>query len=142
MSLRSPGFRSDGAGRARVLPVMCAFCGTDRHLTIRSVTDLPDCPSDVVMVAYTCGRCRRFSEHPAHVADLSAVLGRGEQKGDVLIFGGHYMHCGQPMDRAGSELRRLSAPLSTEDAADDTLDVYLSTRVLRCICGFQMELPE
>jgi hypothetical protein len=46
------------------------------------------------------------------------------------------------MARAGSELRRLSAPLSTEGAAEDTLDVYLSTRVLRCSCGFQMELPE
>ena len=121
---------------------MCALCGTDRHLTIRSVTDLPDCPADVVMVAYTCGRCQRFSEHPAQVADLSAVLGRREQKGDVLIFGGHYMHCGRPMTRAGSELRRLSAPLSTEGTAEDTLDVYLSTRVLRCSCGFQMELPE
>lgn len=142
MSLGSPGFRPDGAGPARVLPVMCGRCGTDRHLTIRSVTDIPDCPADVVMVAYTCSRCRRFSEHPAQVADLSAVLGRREQSGDVLIFGGHYMHCGQPMQKAGSELRRLSAPLSTEDAAEDTLDVYLSTRVLRCPCGFQMELPE
>jgi hypothetical protein len=25
---------------------------------------------------------------------------------------------------------------------DDVLAVYLSTRVLRCSCGFQMELPE
>lgn len=99
-------------------------------------------PSDVVMVAYTCSRCQHFSEHPAQVSDLSAILGRREQKGDVLIFGGHYMHCGQPMHKAGSEVRRLSAPLSTEVAADDTLDVYLSTRVLRCTCGFQMELPE
>jgi hypothetical protein len=121
---------------------MCARCGTDRHLTIRSVTDIRDCPADVVMVAYTCGRCRLFSEHPAQVADLSAVLGRREQPGDVLIFGGHYMHCGQPMQKAGSELCRLSAPLSTEGTAEDTLDVYLSTRVLRCTCGFQMELPE
>lgn len=142
MSLRSPGFRSDGAGEARVLPVTCGRCGGDCHLIIRSVTDIPDCPADVVMVAYTCSRCRLFSEHPARVADLSAVLGRREQKGDVLIFGGHYMHCGQPMAKAGSEVRRLSAPLSTDAAADDTLEVYLSTRVLRCVCGFQMELPE
>ena len=142
MSLRSPDFRSDGAGEARVRPVMCSRCGTDYHLTVRSVTDIRDCPPDVVMVAYTCSRCRLFSEHPAQVADLSAVLGRRKQSGDVLIFGGHYMHCGQPMAKAGSELRRLSAPLSTEGAAEDNLDVYLATRVLRCVCGFQMELPE
>ena len=145
MSLRSPDFRSDGADgadRARVLPVRCTSCGTDRYLTVRSVTNIPDCPTDVVLVAYTCGRCRRFSEHPAQVSELSGVLGRREQRGDVLIFGGHYMHCGQPMAKAGSEVRRLSAPLSTETENDDTLDVYLSTRVLRCTCGFQMELPE
>jgi hypothetical protein len=137
-----PGFRPGGPGRARALPVICAQCGTDRHLTIRSVTDLPGRRNDVVLVSYTCDRCGLFSEHSANVADLSGVLGRPDQSGDVLIFGGHYMHCGQPMEKAGSELRRLSAPLSTEGSAEDTLDVYLATRVLRCTCGFQMELPE
>jgi hypothetical protein len=143
MSLGFPGFRPDGAGRQpRVQPVMCENCGTHRHLTIRSMTDLPDYPAGDVLVSYTCGRCRRFSEHPARVADVSMVLASTEQTGDVLIFGGHYMHCGQPMGKAGSELRRLSAPLSTEGTAEDGLDVYLSTRVLRCTCGFQIELPE
>jgi len=99
------------------------------------------------MVAYTCGRCRLFKEHAAYVADLSAILGRPEQTGDVLIFGGHYMHCGQPMEKIGSDLRRLSAPLTTEDSTtggtgQESLDVYLRTRVLRCACGFQMELPD
>jgi hypothetical protein len=94
------------------------------------------------MVSYTCSRCGLFSEHLAGVADVSMVLASTDQTGDVMIFGGHYMHCGQPMEKAGSELRRLSAPLSTEDMAEDELSVYLSTRVLRCACGFQMELPE
>jgi hypothetical protein len=93
-------------------------------------------------VSYTCSRCGTFDEHPAQVADLSLVLARPEQTGDVLIFSSHYMHCGQPMKKAGSELRRLSVPLSTEDGAEDSLGVYLSARVLRCNCGFQMELPE
>ena len=121
---------------------MCGHCGTDSHLVIRSVTELPDHPADVVMVSYTCERCRLFSEHPARVADLSMVLGRTEPSEDVLIFGGYYLHCGRPMTRAGSELRRLSAAVSTEGAGEDTLEVYLATRVLRCGCGFQMELPE
>lgn len=129
------------------MPVTCDRCGTDRHLTIRSLADVPGEPVDVVLVAYTCGRCRLFREHPAYVADLSVILSRPEQTGDVLIFGGHYMHCGRPMESTGSELRRLSAPLSTdgssaEDSGRGALDVYLSTRVLRCVCGFQMELPE
>jgi hypothetical protein len=143
MSIGSPGFRPGGAGRPpRVLPVMCGNCGTDRHLTIRSVTHLPDDPADVELVSYTCDRCRRFSEHPAWVADLAEILARVEQTGDVLILGGHYMHCGQPMEKARSELRRLSAAQFTSGEAEDSLDVYLSTRVLRCVCGFQMEVPE
>ena len=136
------GFRQDGTGRHRVPPVMCGHCGTDRHLTIRSVTGLQHSPPEIVLVAYTCSRCGLLSEHPAQAADLSMVLARADQTGDVLIFGGHYIHCGQPMRKAGSELRRLSAPLSTGSTDGDTLDVYLATRVLRCDCGFQMELPE
>ncbi|MBT2547239.1 hypothetical protein [Arthrobacter sp. ISL-65] len=135
-------FRDDGTGGHRVLPVMCGNCGTDRHLIIRSVTDLPDQPPEVTLVSYTCSRCGTFDEHPAQVGDLSQVLARPEQTGDVLIIGNNYMHCGQPMKMAGSELRKLSVPLSTEDGAQDALGVYLSTRVLRCVCGFQMELPE
>ena len=47
------------------------------------------------------------------------------------------------MHKAGSEVRRLSAPLSTEVAADDTLEcLSVPPDVLRCTCGFQMELPE
>lgn len=144
MSRRSPGFRHEGGASEppRVLPVMCFNCGTDRRLTISSVTHLRDHPADVVLVSYTCSRCGRFDEHLAGVADVSMVLDNTDQTGEILIFGGHYMHCGQPMEKAGSELRRLSAPLSTEDTDEGELDVYLSTRVLRCVCGFQMELPE
>lgn len=143
MSHGFPGFRPGGAGRPpRVQPVMCEHCGTHRHLTIRSMTDLPQYPAGVVLVSYTCSQCRRFGEHPARTADVSMVLASTEPTGDVLIFDSHYMHCGQPMGTAGSELRRLSAPLSTEGTGEDGPDIYLSTRVLRCVCGFQLELPE
>lgn len=134
--------RDDGVGRQRVLPVMCGNCGTDRRLIIRSVFHLPGEPPEVALESYTCSRCGTFNEHPAQVADLSQVLARPEQTGDVLIIGSNYMHCGQPMKKAGSELRKLAVPLSTEDGAEDALGVYLSTRVLTCVCGFQMELPE
>jgi hypothetical protein len=136
-------FRDDGAGRHRVLRVMCGNCRTDRHLIIRSVTDMPAQPPEVALVSYTCSRCGTFDEHPAQVADLSQILARRpEQTGDVLIFGNNYMHCGQPMKKAGSELRKFSAPLTSEEGSENALGVYLSTRVLRCVCGFQMELPE
>jgi hypothetical protein len=123
-----------------VLPVMCSACGTDRDLTIRSVTHPPGLPADVVLVSYTCPRCRHFSEHPAWVADLSVIFSRMEPAGDVLVLGGRYMHCGQPMEKASSGLQRVSSSASTDSAVD--LDVYFATRVLRCSCGFQIELPE
>jgi hypothetical protein len=46
------------------------------------------------------------------------------------------------MQNVGSELRRLALPLSTDKADGDALGVYFPTRILRCDCGFQMELPE
>lgn len=114
-------YRDEGAGRHRVPPLMSGNRGTDRHLIIRSVTNLPGFGADVVVVSYTCWRCGDFNEHPAQVADLSMVLARPEQTGGLLVFGDDYLHCGQPMQKAGSELRRLSVPLSTEDGAEDAL---------------------
>jgi hypothetical protein len=141
MSLGFPGFRSDAGGPDRILPMMCEHCGTDRHLVVRAVTALPGHPADVVLASYACGRCRLFSEHPARLADLSMVLDR-HQTGDLLMFGWHYLHCGEPMKKTGSELRRLSASVGSDSAAGDTRDVYLSTRVLTCRCGFRLEVPE
>ena len=66
----------------------------------------------------------------------------GSNHRNVLVFGGHYTHCGQPMEKGGTEHRHLQAPWSTENVQYWALDVYLSTRVLRCICGFQIEVPE
>lgn len=60
----------------------------------------------------------------------------------VLAFGGQFVHCGQPMQKTGSELCRLIAPAFTDKPFEDALDVYLTTQVLHCQCGFQMEVPE
>ena len=136
-----PSAPDSAGGPPRVLPVICV-CSTDRDLTMRSVSHPPGLPADVVLVSYTCPRCRHFSEHPARVADLSVIFERMEPTGDVLVLGGRYMHCGQPMERASSGLHRLAAPVSTDSADADSLDVYLATRVLRCACGFQVELPD
>lgn len=60
---------------------------------------------------------------------------------DALAFAGNYLHCGQPMGRAGAEMRRISTTHEDKDRPD-ALAVYLATRVLRCRCGFQMEIPD
>lgn len=58
-----------------------------------------------------------------------------------LVVGGQYVHCGQPMQPAGSEIRRLYATSYTDLDPADAVDLNLKTRVLRCSCGFQIEAP-
>jgi hypothetical protein len=51
------------------------------------------------------------------------------------------------MHAAGSGLGSVYAPMTTvpdlaEQTSEGLLEVYLRTRVLRCGCGFQMEIPD
>jgi hypothetical protein len=100
-------------------------------------------PSNVLVeVGYSCTACKLHYLHRADVAAVATVLNRAPHSSDVLVLGGCYIHCGQPMQALGSEIRRLNAPAYTDPTHADALDVYLTTRILRCNCGFQMELPE
>jgi hypothetical protein len=56
----------------------------------------------------------------------------------VLSFDGHYIHCGMPMARFGTDMYRVLG----DRLLPETLGAYLATRVLRCDCGFQMEIPD
>lgn len=60
---------------------------------------------------------------------------------DVLFSDGHYVHCGEPMKTAGAEMRNIHGTYNSRQLPE-TLGVYLATRVLRCVCGFQMEIPD
>lgn len=71
-----------------------------------------------------------------------AFVPEGPSQDNVLVFAGHYVHCGQLMEKGRAGLRRCHASRTTENVQDEALDVYLSTRVLRCACGFQIEVPE
>jgi hypothetical protein len=46
------------------------------------------------------------------------------------------------MQKLGSHISRLQVAGYTDCAREDAVDVNLETRVLRCTCGFQIELPE
>jgi hypothetical protein len=133
---RIQGKRTDGR------PLWCTGCGTDLHLALHSIAALDPPAGAFVEVGYSCGTCRRHYLHRADVAAVAAALSRLASSEDVLAFGGQYVHCGRPMQKTGSELRRLTAPAFTDRAIEDALDVYLTTQVLHCPCGFQMEVPE
>jgi uncharacterized Zn finger protein len=128
----------------RVTALHCPACGTDTHLTIHSIDSAPLPAAGLVNVTYTCERCGDLHTEEASVAQVAAILNRPGPvaAAEVLQFGGQYIHCGEPMHAAGSELRSVYAPATTEVQAAAFLEVYLSTRVLRCSCGFQMEIPQ
>jgi len=77
----------------------------------------------------------------ADVMDVARILNRPGNTPDVLVFGGHYIHCGQPMGAAGAEIRTIHGTYN-ERNIPETLSTYLATRVLRCVCGFQVEIPD
>lgn len=63
---------------------------------------------------------------------------------DVLVdsITGEYIHCGEVMKAPDSEREGIFDTTSTERQIPGTsLRTYLRTRVLRCACGFQVELP-
>ena len=120
----------------------CTECATDEHLVIESIQMLQPPRTGLVDAAYTCVGCGFFYAHPAAVARVAEIANRPMQGAGVLQFGGVYLHCGEPMAMRGPEHRSIYAPASIEQFGDVPLDVYLRTKVLRCGCGFQMEIPD
>ncbi|MCU1515835.1 MAG: hypothetical protein JWQ75_556 [Pseudarthrobacter sp.] len=58
-----------------------------------------------------------------------------------LVVGGQYVHCGQPMQPAGSEIRRLYATSYTDLDPADAVDLNLKARVLRVPAVSRLRLP-
>ncbi|MCO4254776.1 hypothetical protein [Pseudarthrobacter cellobiosi] len=122
--------------------IACARCGTDGMLTLHSITAVSP-PSDVLLeVGYSCDACNLHHVGRADVAAVAAVFSRFHSPKGVLVFGGHYVHCGLPMQKIGSEVRRLRVPGLSDGQQEDEVGVYMTAQVLRCSCGFQMDVPE
>ena len=95
---------------------------------------------DLVTVSYTCNDCGLFSEHLAYAGDVAAALHQVRWMAKVIMFGDDYIHCGFPLEEAGLEIERLCYRSSNNGGSVNM--VCLPTRVLRCRCGFQLEVPE
>lgn len=135
--MSSPYFR-------RPLPqprqLQCEACGTGHQLTIHAITSIGAAGGDLVTVSYTCNDCNLFQEHSAFAADVAAALSQVRWMAKVILFGDEYIHCGYPMEEAEHEVERLC--YRSSKAGSGLNAVSLSTRVLRCHCGFQLEVPE
>jgi hypothetical protein len=127
-------------------PLRCATCGNGDTLKITAI-DALDAGSPfagspfMVAVTFTCTGCGAPDTRDADVAEVARILNRPGNPSGVLAFGDHYIHCGQPMNTVGSELRSINGSYS-DRLIPEALSVYLATRVLRCRCGFQMEIPD
>lgn len=118
----------------------CVGCNTDRHLLVESVTTLNP-QRATLAAAITCTQCGA-SRVIATTASLLAALARRDQnKNDLMHRDAGYVHCQEPMSPVDPELRGVHWPISTETGPTEFLSVYLKTRVLRCRCGFQLEIP-
>lgn len=121
--------------------IWCGQCGTAEYVILDSIEALTPPAAEFVDVGYSCLECGKSYAHAATFQDVAAILNQRGAVSGVLQFGGEYVHCGEPMKISGTGFHSLYAPMSTEDPTVDLLDVYLATKVLRCRCGFQMELP-
>lgn len=136
----SDTYRPCDARQPRGKQPWCGECDTDEHLEVDSVTVL-DRQQGTLAVAFNCTNCggsRVLDTTPDFVA---AVLARAAISDDVVHLAGEYIHCGEPMSATDPELMNPFQSVSTDEAPPDVFGVYLQTRVLRCRCGFQMEIP-
>ena len=118
----------------------CETCGTEHQLTIHAVRAMGAANGDLVTVSYTCNDCGLFSEHLAYAGDVAAALHQVRWMAKVIMFGDDYIHCGFPLEESGLEIERLCYRSSNNGGSLNA--VCLPTRVLRCRCGFQLEIPE
>lgn len=121
--------------------LLCGHCGSDTELRLQSIKALDPPSDDFVEAGYVCTACDLHYLRRADVAAVGAVLSRAPGEEDVLIFDGEYVHCGRPMHTLDSEAGCLNAVYTDRDPQNAN-DVCLTTRILRCSCGFQIQLPE
>jgi len=123
----------------------CTDCDSDDHLLVDTITDL-DRLQETLAVAFNCTRCGGSRVLATTAQFVAAIMARPvmARPGDSVELGradGDYVHCGEAMTSADPALRNAHLQLTTDPGPADVLGVYLQTRVLRCRCGFQMELP-
>lgn len=129
--------RQPRAGR-----LWCAVCGTDKHLNIESIQAQAPRSSQQLAVFYTCTSCGFSYSHPATVQQAGAILNRRGIQDGLLEFGSHYFHCSEPLREVKTALRSFRAPQTGRPPSRSSPpEAHLRTKILRCSCGFELEIP-
>jgi hypothetical protein len=142
MSTVSHSGKPSGARVPRGHRLWCTTCDSDAHLAIESVQALAPPKASLVHVAYTCEECVFFYSHPATISQLALVLSRPDQGVGLMQCGGLYFHCGRPMRTARADQVSICAPSATGKSFEELPEVSIPTKLLRCRCGFQLEIPD
>lgn len=96
---------------------------------------------ETLAAAISCTTCGGSHVVATTAAFLAAIPGRSGNSGGAAPREDVYRHCQEPMSAVDPERRSAQRPVSTHAGTPDFLGDYLRTRVLRCRCGFQMEIP-
>ena len=124
------------------VPLWCSGCGTNRYLIVETIDwQGADGRPGILDVAYTCAECDCFYAHSATVGQVAAIVNQPSALAGLLQFGEEYVHCGAPMRVVSHQVRTIDST-GPEQSVEGTFEVVLRTRLLRCNCGFQLELPD
>lgn len=96
---------------------------------------------ETLAAAISCTNCGSSHVVATTAAFLAAIPGRNGNSGGAVHRDDAYSHCQEPMSAVDPERRSAHRPVSTHAGTPDFLGDYFRTRVLRCRCGFQMEIP-
>ncbi|MEO8220516.1 MAG: hypothetical protein ABI563_06995 [Specibacter sp.] len=117
----------------------CCRCGTNEYLCFESVTPVPDI-FDMVDVDYLCTQCESFYGHlvPTIKMDKDVLKAFGIPYITTGMEG--YLHCGEAMTPTGE---RMPSPHARLGPHHDSWQPPRRSpmKVVRCRCGFQMEVP-
>lgn len=143
MSTVSSSDRAADAKFPRTRRPWCTPCATNRYLALESVQTMHSPAARLVDVAYTCTACLHFYSHPVTAAQAGLLMECFSRGVEILQIGGVYFHCGEPLPTVAYGQCSIRLSGSTENSSEkEQQALSLGTKLLRCGCGFQMEIPD
>ena len=126
--------------------LVCTACGTADDLVIEAIEAIIPAVPGFVCLEYSCSACGCFYGHDASVQQVATVLNAGATAPGVLHFGRYFIHCGEPMEDIGEGVVRLGPPAGSRGGpagsrGGPSATISMRTRLLRCHCGFQLDVP-
>lgn len=133
----SPNFY-DEPQESPATSIACAACGSAGNIHVESLDFAGPRLLGRLAIKYSCNHCGALHAHDSTAMDVARFLAEQPDPLPVAHLGGHYIHCGEPMEAGNLELTAVK--VNDGDLAKVPA-VELESTVLRCQCGFQMAVP-